>query len=68
MKGELLLMILTLLPNQFDRIQLFKPAFRDANARCIEAQAVSDRRKTVGRRFWGFGAGCIMGCIFVPEL
>ena len=28
MKGELLLMILTLLPNKFDRIQLFKPALR----------------------------------------
>ncbi len=68
MKGELLLMILTLLPNKFDRIQLFKPALRDTDARCIETQTVGYRRKTVGRRFWRIGARCILGCILVPEL
>jgi hypothetical protein len=67
-KGELLLMILTLLPNQFDHIQLFKPALRDGYERCIKGQAVRYRRKTVGRRFWEFGARCILGCKFVPEL
>ena len=67
MKGELLLMILTLLPNQIDRIPLFKPALGDANARCIETQTLSDGGKTVGRRFWRIKAGCIMGCILVPE-
>jgi NAD+--asparagine ADP-ribosyltransferase len=67
-KGKLLLVIFPLLADKMDCIQLSKSLLRDADERCIETQAVSDGGKTVGRYFRQIKAGCIMGCIFVPEL
>jgi hypothetical protein len=49
-KGELLLMILTLLPNKFDRIQLFKPALRDAYERSNTPWATPPTKLNGGQR------------------
>ncbi|SPE34676.1 hypothetical protein SBA2_990004 [Acidobacteriia bacterium SbA2] len=63
-----MLVIFPLPANKVDAFEMVETALRDAYARCIDTQAVSDGGKTVGRRLWRSGTGCILGCIFVPEL
>jgi hypothetical protein len=66
-KCRRLLAILSLFANKLDGIELFEFTFRDGKNRCSRRETVSNRRKTVALFVLGLGAGCIVGCIVVPE-
>jgi hypothetical protein len=67
-EGEGLLMILSLFANKLDGIELFESTFRDSKNGGGPLKTINDVRKTVALLVLGFRAGCIMGCIVVPEL
>ena len=66
-EGQRLLTILSLFANKLDGIELFESTFRDAENGCGPLETISDRQKTVALFVRGLRAGCIMGCIVVPE-
>jgi hypothetical protein len=67
MEGQRLLTILSLFANKLDGIELFESAFRDAETGFGPRKTVSNGGKTVALFVRGLRAGCIMGCIVVPE-
>jgi hypothetical protein len=66
-EGQRLLTILSLFANKLDGIELFELTFRDTENGCGALETISDRQKTVALFVRGLRAGCIMGCIVVPE-
>ncbi len=67
MKGEWLLTILSLFANKLDSLELLEPTFRDGKNGRGPLETVSDEKKTVALFWRGLRAGCILGCIVVPE-
>ena len=66
-EGQRLLTILSLFVNKLDGIELFELTFRDTENGCGALETISDRQKTVALFVRGVRAGCIVGCIVVPE-
>ena len=66
-EGQRVLTILSLFANKMDGIELFESTFRDAKTGCGALETITDRQKTVALFVCGLRAGCIMGCIVVPE-
>jgi hypothetical protein len=66
-EGQRLLTILSLFANKVDRIKLLEPTFRDGKNGRGPLETVSDEKKTVALFWSGLRAGCIVGCIVVPE-
>jgi hypothetical protein len=66
-EGKRLLTILPLFANKLDAIKLFESTFRDGKNGCGPLETVSYGQKTVALFVRGLRAGCIMGCIVVPE-
>jgi hypothetical protein len=66
-EGKRLLTILSLFANKLDGIELFESTIRDLENGCGPRETVSDGQKTVALFVRELRAGCIMGCIVVPE-
>jgi len=66
-EGQRVLTILSLFANKMDGIELFESTFRDAKTGCGALETITDRQETVALFVCGLRAGCIMGCIVVPE-
>lgn len=66
-KGKWLLTILSLFANKLDGIELFESTFRDTENECGALETISDWQKTVALFVRRLRAGCILGCIVVPE-
>jgi hypothetical protein len=65
-EGQRLSTIFSLFANKLNGIELFEFTLRDGKNGCGPLETISDRQKTVGRRFRWLDVGCIMGWILVP--
>jgi hypothetical protein len=66
-EGQRLLTILSLFANKLDDFKLFESTLRDLENWCGPLETVSDGQRTVALFVCGLCAGCIVGCIVVPE-